>query len=120
MDGQRLRSSGCAAAIASIAIVAVVALTTTTHASSAGLQDPATDKGAEAFTAVARSVIRPIGLSPRAAQTQWEEVLDKMTKLGAQITDDNYDTLIDYLLRNYGKINVNRGESKDIALVASL
>jgi len=121
MNGQRLRSSVCAGVIASIAIAAVVATTTATHASSAGLQDPAADKGADAFTAVC-SKCHPADriVATRRTRTQWEEILEKMTKLGAQITDDNYETLIDYLLRHHGKINVNRGASKDLALVANL
>jgi competence protein ComEA len=43
-----------------------------------------------------------------------------MTKIGAQITDENYDILMGYLLRHYGKININRGDAKEIALVVNL
>jgi len=79
------------------------------------------DKGAAAFTAVC-SKCHPADriVATRRTRSQWEEILDKMTKLGAQVTDDNYDTLITYLLSHYGKINVNRGEAKDLAMVASL
>jgi competence protein ComEA len=48
---------------------------------------------------------------------EWDEVLDKMITRGAQVTDDNYGTLEDYLLRNYGKININKAPKDDIALV---
>jgi len=112
------------AARAGCVVAGLTALVVTT-ASAAGRratpQEPSDDKGAAAFTAVC-SKCHPAEriVATRRTKSQWEEVLDQMTKLGAPITDDNYDTLIDYLLRHYGKINVNRGESKDIALVASL
>lgn len=112
------------AARAGCVVAGLTALVVTTAAAAgrrATPQEPSDDKGATAFTAVC-SKCHPAEriVATRRTKSQWEEVLDKMTKLGAPITDDNYDTLIDYLLRHYGKINVNRGESKDIALVASL
>jgi len=88
---------------------------------SAPQQDAAKDPAAETFAAVCSKCHTPERiLAIRRTKTQWEEVLDKMTKIGAQITDDNYDTLMDYLLRRYGKININRGESKDIAIVVNI
>jgi len=93
----------------------------TAVASSPARQDAQDDKGAAAFTAVC-SKCHPADriVATRRTRSQWEEILDKMTKLGAQVTDDNYDTLITYLLSRYGKINVNRGEAKDLAMVASI
>jgi competence protein ComEA len=101
-------------AAAVLAMVSAVAL-------SATVQDAPPDKGAETFTAVCSKCHPPDRIvAIRRTKSQWEETLDKMTKLGAQINDDNYETLMDYLLRQYGKININRGESKDIALVVHL
>jgi competence ComEA-like helix-hairpin-helix protein len=93
----------------------------TAVASSPARQDAQDDKGAAAFTAVC-SKCHPADriVATRRTRSQWEEILDKMTKLGAQVTDDNYDSLITYLLSRYGKINVNRGEAKDLAMVASI
>jgi competence protein ComEA len=59
-------------------------------------------------------------LAARRTRTDWEGILEKMTKLGAPVTDDNYDTLMDYLLRRNGKVNINRGDSKEIALIVNL
>ena len=114
-----LRGSRVIASLLAAAGIGLMAMTA--MAASAEAQEAQPDKGAEAFTAVC-SKCHPADriVATRRTKSQWEEVLDKMTKLGAPITDDNYDTLIDFLLRHYGKINVNRGESKDIALVASL
>src|SRR6478735_2440968 len=38
----------------------------------------------------------------RKTRTEWEEVIDKMITRGAQVNDDNYGTIEDYLLHNYG------------------
>ena len=56
----------------------------------------------------------------RRTKTEWEEVLDKMITRGAQITDDNYGPIADYLLRNYGKVNVNRAVKEDLVLIAGV
>jgi competence ComEA-like helix-hairpin-helix protein len=93
----------------------------TAAASSPSRQEAQEDKGAAAFTAVC-SKCHPADriVATRRTRSQWEEILDKMTKLGAQVTDDNYDSLLTYLLSHHGKINVNRGEAKDLAMVASI
>src|SRR5437868_14531158 len=44
-------------------------------------------------------------LSQRRTKTQWEEVLDKMTKLGASGTDEEWETVQTYLLKHYGRVN---------------
>jgi len=59
-------------------------------------------------------------VSVRRTRTEWEEVLDKMITRGAQVTDDNYGTLEDYLLHNYGKVNVNKAVKDDIVAVAGV
>jgi competence protein ComEA len=112
--GNRVVAAWCLTAAGVLAAFSVVAL-------SATVQDAPPDKGAETFTAVCSKCHPPDRIvATRRTKSQWEEVLDKMTKLGAQINDDNYETLMDYLLRQYGKININRGESKDIVLVVHL
>jgi competence ComEA-like helix-hairpin-helix protein len=101
--------------------IAAAAFTAVSVAALAAPQDAAQDRGAETFNAVCSKCHTPERiLATRRTRTQWEEILDKMSKIGAQITDDNYDTLMDYLLRRYGIINVNRGESKEIALIVNL
>jgi competence protein ComEA len=109
-----LTIAAAAFAVASIASVGV-------KAQPGVQQDAAKDPAVETFNAVCSKCHTPERiLAARRTKTQWEEVLDKMTKIGAQITDENYDTLMGYLLRHYGKININRGDSKEIALVVNL
>ncbi len=84
-------------------------------------QEPADDPGAQEFQAVCAKCHPPDRIvSARRTKTQWEETLEKMTKLGAQITDDNYDILLSYLVHHYGKVNINRSVAADIADVIGL
>lgn len=79
-------------------------------------QEPSDDAGAQEFQTVCGKCHPPDRIvSARRSKTQWEETLEKMTKLGAPITDDNYDILLTYLVHHYGKVNVNRSTSADIA-----
>ena len=84
-------------------------------------QSQSDDPGAQAFQAVC-SKCHPADriVAARRTKTQWEETLDKMTKLGAPITDENYDLLLGYLVHHYGKVNVNRSMAGDIADVVGL
>lgn len=59
-------------------------------------------------------------LSARKTRTQWDETLDKMTKLGATASDEDWTTVLNYLMRHCGKVNVNRAPAKDIALVLGI
>ena len=40
-----------------------------------------------------------------------------MITRGAQVNDDNYGPIEDYLLRNYGKVNVNKAGKDDLVLI---
>jgi competence protein ComEA len=104
---------GLTAVATALAAVSIAAL--------GGQQDAAKDPGAETFTATCSKCHTPERiLAARRTRTQWEEVLDKMSKIGAQITDENYETIMDYLLRRHGMININRGDAKEISLVVNL
>jgi competence protein ComEA len=59
-------------------------------------------------------------LSQRRTKTQWEEVLEKMTKLGASGTDEEWETVQTYLLKHYGRINVNKAQADDLVQILDL
>ena len=59
-------------------------------------------------------------VSTRKTKSEWEEVIDKMITKGAQVTDDNYVTIEDYLLRNYGRVNINKAPKDDLVLIAGV
>ena len=56
-------------------------------------------------------------VSVRKTKVEWEEIIDKMITRGAQVTDDNYGPIEEYLLRNYGKVNVNKAVKDDLVLI---
>ena len=43
-----------------------------------------------------------------------------MMERGAQVSDTDFDVVMDYLLRHYGRINVNKAEAEDLALVTGV
>jgi len=52
-------------------------------------------------------------VAPRQNREGWQGTLDKMIALGAQITDKDYDTILDYLAKNFPpaeipRLNVNK------------
>jgi competence ComEA-like helix-hairpin-helix protein len=59
-------------------------------------------------------------VSVRRTKTEWEEVMDTMITRGARVTDENYGTIEEYLLRSYGKVNVNKAVRDDLMLVAGV
>jgi competence ComEA-like helix-hairpin-helix protein len=51
----------------------------------------------------------------RRTRSQWEEVITTMiTTRNAQISDEDFDTVLGYLSREYGRVNVNRAPAPDI------
>jgi competence ComEA-like helix-hairpin-helix protein len=54
----------------------------------------------------------------RRTRSQWEEVISTMiTARGAQISDEDFDTVLGYLAREHGRVNVNRAMAPDIVEV---
>ena len=54
----------------------------------------------------------------RRTRPQWEEVINTMiTVRGAQISDDDFDTVLGFLARQYGRVNVNRAPAGDMVEV---
>ena len=52
-------------------------------------------------------------ISPRQDRGGWQQTLDKMVSLGAEMTEQDYNTVLDYLAKNYPgeeipKLNINK------------
>ena len=52
-------------------------------------------------------------LSPRQDRDAWQQTMDKMVSLGAEMTEQDYNTVLDYLAKNYPgeevpKLNINK------------
>src|SRR5688500_13237840 len=58
-------------------------------------------------------------VSRRQDAPGWEATMDKMVALGAKISDQDYTTILDYLVKNYApedlpKLNVNKATTIDL------
>jgi competence ComEA-like helix-hairpin-helix protein len=56
----------------------------------------------------------------RRTSTEWEEVLNKMIEKGATGTEKDFESVYGYLLRNFGKLNINLATPDDIAMILGL
>lgn len=113
----RARRLGARCSLVSAAIVFAWCI----GAPAAIAQDSPDDPGAQEFQAVCSKCHPPDRIvAARRTKTEWEETLEKMAKLGAPITDDNYDILMSFLVHHHGKVNVNRSAPADIADVVGL
>ena len=50
----------------------------------------------------------------RRTRGQWDGIIMEMTELGAQFTDEEKATILGYLSKNFGKINVNFANADQI------
>jgi competence ComEA-like helix-hairpin-helix protein len=76
-------------------------------------------KAAQTFTTVC-SRCHPIErvTAMRRTRSQWEEVITTMiTSRGAQVTDDDFSTILDYLVKEFGRVDINRAAAEDIVEV---
>ncbi len=58
-------------------------------------------------------------LSPRQDRDGWQQTVDKMVALGAQVTEKEYYAILDYLAKNYPgeeipKLNVNKATAIEL------
>jgi competence protein ComEA len=56
----------------------------------------------------------------RRSKVEWEEIINKMIERGATGTEKEFETVFGYLVRNFGKVNVNRATPDDLALILGL
>lgn len=54
----------------------------------------------------------------RRTRTQWEEVMTTMqTARGAVITDEDWDVVLNFLVKHHGRVNVNRAAANELVEV---
>lgn len=57
----------------------------------------------------------------RRSRLQWEEVINTMvTTRGAQVSDDDYPVVLDYLVHHHGRVEINRAPAEDLADVLEI
>jgi competence ComEA-like helix-hairpin-helix protein len=89
----------------------------------AGAQQPATgsEQSKQVFHKICGNCHAPETVTAsRRATTQWEETFLKMIDLGAKGSDDEFTIAFDYLVENYGRVNVNRAPANEIGKVMGL
>src|SRR5580704_10334930 len=56
----------------------------------------------------------------RATKEGWSYLVDDMVSRGASATNEQIATIIDYLAKNLGQVNVNKGKSDELATVLEI
>ena len=75
----------------------------------------------EMFQKVCASCHKPESVvSTRRTREQWLDTLEKMISKGLKATDEDLNAVLDYLVGQYGRVNVNRATADDIAEVLGL
>jgi competence ComEA-like helix-hairpin-helix protein len=87
-------------------------------AMAAEAQGPTNDKPAQAFARICSDCHdRDRIVGNRRSKSSWDEVIDKMVEKGAVGSDEDFTLVEQYLLHNYGLVNVNRAPAAEIAEV---
>jgi competence protein ComEA len=58
--------------------------------------------------------------SRRATKEGWSYIVDDMVSRGASATNEQIATIIDYLGKNLGQVNVNKGKADEIATILEI
>jgi competence protein ComEA len=56
----------------------------------------------------------------RATKQGWGYIVDDMVSRGASATNEQIQTINDYLAKNFGQVNANKGTSAEIATVLEI
>lgn len=56
----------------------------------------------------------------RRSTTEWEEVINKMIEKGATGTENDFEHVFNYLVRNYGKLHINLATAEEITTILGL
>jgi competence ComEA-like helix-hairpin-helix protein len=56
----------------------------------------------------------------RRTAAEWEDVILKMIEKGAMGSEKDFETIHEYLLRNFGKVNINAATSAEITKILHL
>jgi competence protein ComEA len=60
-------------------------------------------------------------LKQRNTRAGWSAIVDDMVARGAEVSDAEIDTIIDYLAKNFGpKVNVNKASAEELARVLEI
>ena len=84
-------------------------------------QEGSPEKSKEVFSKVCGSCHAPeLAFSTRRSKEQWQELVDLMVSKGLKASDEDLTTAMSYLIRQHGRVNVNRARAEEIAEVLGL
>ncbi len=79
------------------------------------------DRPTKAFEKVCHDCHEPDRIvETRRTRGGWEEIIEKMIEKGATGTDQDFDLVLEFLLRHYGMVNINQSSPEEIAMVIGL
>ena len=58
--------------------------------------------------------------SSRRSRSQWDDLINRMIERGAKGTDEEFTIIFDYLVGQYGRVNVNTAAADEMAQVLGL
>jgi competence ComEA-like helix-hairpin-helix protein len=58
--------------------------------------------------------------SLRRTESEWRGTIYEMIDAGAEATDSEYQTILDFLVSNYGAVAVNRAPAEDLVTVLAI
>ena len=59
-------------------------------------------------------------IGTRKSGLEWKETIDKMILKGAQVSDDDYDVILGFLVRNFDRVDINWVESGELVVALGL
>jgi len=59
-------------------------------------------------------------IGARRTQVEWEDIINKMIDKGATGSETDFENIFKFVLRNFGRVAINRAPGQEIALVLSL
>jgi competence protein ComEA len=78
------------------------------------------DKRADAYLRLCRNCHEGGLELVRRTRTGWQDILDQMVERGATGSDEDFGLVLEYLLRDHGKVNVNEAPAEELVLVLGL
>lgn len=59
-------------------------------------------------------------VATRRTRQQWEEMIELMVAKGMKGSDEDFNKVLEYLVSQYGRVNVNRAQAAEIAEILGL
>src|SRR5215211_8164025 len=82
---------------------------------------PTDDAAAELFAAMCSKCHDAARITAlRRTKTEWEEVINKMIERGATGSEEDFQTVFDFLRRHYGKVYINTANPDEMTTTLTL